>query len=106
MSFYDRWVLPPLLDLGMRQRQLRKYRRLVIPAARGRVLEVGVGSGLNLPLYDGVDMLVGLDPSPQLLLMARRRAAEAGVRADLLLGSAGSGVVSPEAVISTGRLRA
>jgi len=91
VSFYDRWILPPLLDVAMRQRQLRTYRQQVIPAARGRVLEVGVGSGLNLPLYGGgVDMLCGLDPSAPLLSMARRRATAAGVRADLLQGSANS----------------
>ena len=66
MSIYERWVLPPLLDLAMRQRQIGKYRRQLIPAARGRVLEVGIGSGLNLPLYAAdVNTLVGLDPSEQ-----------------------------------------
>jgi ubiquinone/menaquinone biosynthesis C-methylase UbiE len=89
MSFYDRWVLPPVLDLVMQQRQLEKYRREVVPAASGKVLEVGVGSGLNFPLYDKqVDVIFGLDPSPRLLAIARRRAAAAGIHANLLLGSA------------------
>jgi ubiquinone/menaquinone biosynthesis C-methylase UbiE len=89
MSIYDRWVFPPLLDLVMRQRQIEKYRRELIPAARGRVLEVGVGSGLNLRLYAaGVNMVVGLDPSERLLSMARRRAAKAEVSVDLVHGSA------------------
>ena len=40
VSFYDRWVLPPVLDLVMRQRQLEKYRRVVVAAAAGgRVLD-------------------------------------------------------------------
>ena len=53
-----------LLDVSMRQERLARYRRKVIPTARGRVLEIGIGSGLNLPLYgEGVDLLVGLDPS-------------------------------------------
>ena len=51
MNFYDRWVLPPILDLVMRQNQIEKYRREVVGAATGRVLEVRVGSGLNFPLY-------------------------------------------------------
>jgi hypothetical protein len=51
VNFYDRWVLPLLLDLAMRQRQLAKYRRQIVSAASGRVLEVGVGSGLNFALY-------------------------------------------------------
>ncbi len=89
MSIYERWVLPPLLDLAMRQRQIGKYRRQLIPAARGRVLEVGIGSGLNLPLYAAdVNTLVGLDPSEQLLSLARRRAAKADLIVDLVQGSA------------------
>lgn len=89
MNFYDRWVLPPFLDLAMRQRQLAKHRHAAVAAASGRVLEVGVGSGLNFPLYGKqVEIVFGIDPSPCLLAIARRRAAAAGVRADLLLGSA------------------
>ena len=89
MNFYDRWVLPSILDLVMRQRPLQKYRREVVAAANGRVLEVGVGSGLNFPLYDRrVEIVFGIDPSPRLLAIARQRAAAAGVRAQLLQGSA------------------
>ena len=87
MNFYDRWILPPILDLVMRQNQLEKYRREVVASASGRVLEVGVGSGLNFPLYGKrVEIVVGIDPSPRLLAIARRRAAAAGVRAELLRG--------------------
>ena len=79
MNFYDRWVLPPILDLVMRQTQLEKYRREVVTAASGRVLEVGVGSGLNFPLYGKqVETVIGIDPSPRLLAIARRRADAAG----------------------------
>ncbi|MBI1868190.1 MAG: class I SAM-dependent methyltransferase [Methylocystis sp.] len=73
----------------MRQRQLDKYRHAVGAAAAGRVLEVGVGSGLNFSLYGKqVEAVVGIDPSPRLLAMARRRAAAAGVRVCLILASA------------------
>ena len=89
MNFYDLWILPPILDLVMRQHQLQKYRREVVAAANGRVLEVGVGSGLNFPFYGKqVEIVFGIDPSPHLLAIARRRAATAGVRAELLQGSA------------------
>jgi ubiquinone/menaquinone biosynthesis C-methylase UbiE len=89
MNFYDHWILPPVLDLVMRQRQLTKYRHEVVAAASGRVLEVGVGSGLNFPLYGKqVEVIFGIDPSPRLLAIARRRAAAAGIHADFLLGSA------------------
>jgi ubiquinone/menaquinone biosynthesis C-methylase UbiE len=89
VNFYDRWILPPFLDLVMRQHQLGKYRREVVAAANGRVLEVGVGSGLNFPLYGKqVEIVFGIDPSPRLLAIARRRAAAAGIHATLMLGSA------------------
>lgn len=51
MNLYERWILPPILDLIMQQKHLAKYRRAVVAAAHGRVLEIGVGSGLNFPLY-------------------------------------------------------
>ena len=87
MNFYDRWVLPPILDLVMRQAQLEKYRREVVGAANGRILEVGVGSGLNFPLYGKqVEVVVGINSSPPLLAIARRRAHAAGVPAEFLLG--------------------
>jgi len=89
MNLYERWVLPPILDLIMRQKHLTKYRRAVVAAARGRVLEIGVGSGLNFPLYGKqVELVYGIDPSPRLLAIARRRAAASGVPVELLLGSA------------------
>jgi ubiquinone/menaquinone biosynthesis C-methylase UbiE len=89
VNFYDRWVLPSILDLVMRQTQLEKYRREVVAAAGGRVLEVGVGSGLNFPLYGKqVETVIGIDPSPRLLAIARRRADAVGLQVELLQGSA------------------
>ena len=89
MSFYDERILPPLINLVMQQRQLRRYRHTLVPRARGRVLEIGVGSGLNLPFYGaGVESVIGIDPSARLLAMARRIADATAVRAELLLGSA------------------
>ena len=91
MSFYDRWILPSLLDLVMQQRQLETHRRAVVPLARGRVLEVGIGSGLNLRLYSpNVERIFGLDPSDRLLSMARRRSKQVALPIELLQGSATS----------------
>ena len=51
MGFYEDRILPWLIDLAMRNARLGAYRSRVVPAASGRVLEVGIGSGLNLPFY-------------------------------------------------------
>ena len=65
---------PGLTHLAMRQDQLLPYRRRAVSGAKGRVLEIGIGSGLNLALYpETVDEIVGVDPSPELL----QRAAQA-----------------------------
>lgn len=89
MSFYQRQILPRLLHRSMRQEVLVPFRRRVISAAEGRVLEVGIGSGLNLPFYRAtVDAVIGLDPSPELLRMAHARVATASVPIELLEGSA------------------
>jgi protein-L-isoaspartate O-methyltransferase len=74
MGLYKDRILPTLIDLSMRNRVLRPYRERVVAAAEGRVLEIGIGSGLNLPLYSTrVENVVGLDPSRQLLERARKR---------------------------------
>jgi ubiquinone/menaquinone biosynthesis C-methylase UbiE len=101
VNFYDRWILPSILDVAMRQEQLAKYRREVVAAAGGRVLEVGVGSGLNLALYgERVETVVGLDPSPQLLTKARRRASAAAVGVDLVEASA-TAIPLPDGSVET-----
>jgi SAM-dependent methyltransferase len=77
MSFYQDRVLPYIIHASMGQEVFAAYRRRVAAGASGCVLEVGVGSGLNIPHYtDQVTHLIGLDPSKKLLSMAR---AEAGV---------------------------
>jgi len=88
-AFYEQRILPLLVDRAMRQRPLEPFRREVVSPARGRVLEVGVGSGLNLPLYGrAVDALLGLDPSSRLLSMARRRLTPGSAPPRLLQASA------------------
>jgi ubiquinone/menaquinone biosynthesis C-methylase UbiE len=75
MSFYRKWVLPRLVDITMRNKAATRYRSLIVPRACGTVLEIGVGSGLNLPFYSvGVEHLYGLDPSEELLALAGKKA--------------------------------
>jgi ubiquinone/menaquinone biosynthesis C-methylase UbiE len=89
MNFYQHHVLPRLLHLVMQQAAMRPFRERLIGAAEGRVLEIGIGSGLNLPLYGPtIREVIGLDPSPELLQMARDRAAAAPVSVKLLEASA------------------
>lgn len=89
MSFYQRRILPSLTDLAMRQINLAVYCRRVIPAAEGRVLEIGVGSGLNLPLYTRrAERVIGLDPSPKLLQMARNAMSTTAFPVELMAGPA------------------
>ena len=86
MGLYSRYVLPRLLDYAMRDKPIMRQRAKVVPLAHGRVLEIGVGSGLNLSFYDKskVHKVLGLDPSPELNVMARKRADEAGIDVDWL----------------------
>lgn len=89
MGFYQRHVVPCLTHLAMSQKQLYPFRQHVVGAAEGRVLEIGVGSGLNFALYGrDVSSVIGLDPSIGLLHMARSRASSAPVPVSLLDASA------------------
>ena len=85
MGFYRKVVLPRLIELAMRNSQLGGYRQQTIGAARGHVLEIGVGSGMNLPIYgSAVARVCGIDPSPELLDRARERVAAARVPVSLV----------------------
>lgn len=89
MGVYEGWLLPRLLDLAMRNKEAIRYRKKMIPAARGEVLEIGAGSGLNLSFYDaGVARLYALDPSAELLGMARKKRAPGAFPIEFLERSA------------------
>jgi ubiquinone/menaquinone biosynthesis C-methylase UbiE len=74
MALYRDSILPCLTHLAMSNRRLLEHRRRMVPRARGRVLEIGIGSGLNLPFYGGqMASIHGIDPSAALLRRAGRQ---------------------------------
>ncbi len=78
VTLYDRYVLPKLINFAMTRAEATRLRAAHVPAARGVVLEVGIGSALNLPFYTkAVTRLYGVDPSAELLAMATEKAAAA-----------------------------
>ncbi len=76
MGFYDSRILPRLLNCCMSMGMITEERARLVPRAFGDVLEIGIGSGLNLPHYGpAVNSVTGVDPSVELGVMAKERAA-------------------------------
>lgn len=78
MNWYDRVVLPRLLNALMKSPEMTQIRATQVPKACGRVLEVGVGSGLNLPFYEPGTQVFAVDPSEELQVYARQVAQANG----------------------------
>lgn len=80
MGFYARHILPCCLDKACSIGPIDKQRAKIVPLAKGRVLEIGIGSGLNLPHYDAanVSTVIGVDPDAHIWARSksRRDAAE------------------------------
>ena len=64
MGFYSDTIVPRLVTCACGTKPILKQREKVVPLAHGKVLEIGMGAGHNLPYYDGqrVDAVVGIDP--------------------------------------------
>lgn len=73
MSFYDKYILPKFLNCTCGSKPIRYQRDKIVPLAKGVVLDVGIGSGLNIPFYNKskIKHLYGLDPSKELLEIAK-----------------------------------
>ncbi len=78
MGFYDKHILPLCLDMACGVKPIRKQREKIVPLAEGVVLEIGIGSGQNLPHYNpnNVSKIIGVDPDDNIWKRsAKRRAA-------------------------------
>jgi len=89
-GFYERHVVPPLVHAVCSLPPIAAQRGRVVPQARGLVLEIGIGSGLNLSHYDArrVTRVIGVDPNPALLEHAGARAEGLVFGVDLVEGAA------------------
>ena len=86
MSFYDDRVLPHLINLACGSKPARKQREKVVPLATGDVLEIGFGSGLNLPWYDPakVRRIWALEPAPGMRKLAQKNIEASGLEVELI----------------------
>lgn len=86
MNLYEKYFLPYLIDLSCGIKPVRMQREKVVPKARGKVLEIGLGTGRNMPHYDPakIDKIWGLDPALEFPRIARKRIEAAGLDVELL----------------------
>ncbi|MDA7788296.1 class I SAM-dependent methyltransferase [Gammaproteobacteria bacterium] len=92
MGLYDKYILPKFLNCTCGSKPINYQRQKVVPLAKGKVLDIGIGSGLNIPFYnsDQIDKVIGIDPSHELIELAKELANDSKASIELVIGSAKS----------------
>jgi ubiquinone/menaquinone biosynthesis C-methylase UbiE len=102
MGFYAKHILPRLIELAMKNKDMVRLRAACIPQAHGDVLEVGIGSGLNLAFYSSeVRCVYGVDPSIELQRIAQKRVAGIPFQVEFLSQSAETSLALDKGSIDT-----
>ena len=86
MGFYDKYILPRFLNCACGTKPINYQRDKIVPLAKGIVLDIGIGSGLNIPFYNksNIDHFYGLDPSEELLKIAKSLAKKSELEIEFL----------------------
>ncbi|MDA7696975.1 class I SAM-dependent methyltransferase [Gammaproteobacteria bacterium] len=92
MGLYDKYILPKFLNCACGSKPINYQRQKVVPLAKGKVLDIGIGSGLNIPFYnsDKIDKVIGIDPSHELIDLAKELANDSKASIELVIGNAES----------------
>ena len=89
-SWYEKFFLPKLCDKCCSTKPINYQRNKVVPLAKGIVLEIGIGSGLNIPFYNknNIEKIIGLDPSEELNFLANKVAKKNNIEIDFIISGA------------------
>ncbi len=83
MGFFSKFIFPRLCNLMLNTPIVAKHRRDLLSQARGKVLEIGFGTGLNLPCYpETIRRLTTVDPNAGMHSLARKRVKQTGIEVD------------------------
>jgi len=92
LGLYDKYILPKFLNCACGSNPINYQRQKIVPLAKGKVLDIGIGSGLNIPFYNSnkIDRVIGIDPSHELISLAKGLANDSTASIELVIGSAES----------------
>ena len=90
MGFYSNYVVPRFVTCACGSKPIVRQRQKVVPRARGKILEIGLGAGHNIPHYDHerVDRVIGIDPCETSWQLAQERVNAVPFDVEFLAGSA------------------